>query len=633
MIVIPPCALNLGEEFHPNAQPTWFVFQSSTSVGTFLGMLSFLSFPVRHVFCVFVAGIIVFALGGILEGTAQLVSTGIPPSEEPATIIGTVTVDGVPQEGASVQLLMSSLARRELQVRLTADPTTPRIEEGPFAGFVNMEDVGVVAPVTTDESGRFRFTGVPAGEYHLLVDEPGFAITYAGEVPAERQWVEPVIAVFGGTTSEYRIDLVADGTISGGVFDESGRPIPDLRVAALAYQYVRGRRVLTQYRPVALPEPITATGDASRASDEATDDSGRYSLSGLPAGEYYLVANPDSIGDASPLYYPGTTDPATAVPITIAQGADVTGINFQWRPSPLVPLRGRIQGPPPDSEIYLVLADPDGQPVVSESIRPNPPGDFELMAPPNRAYELFAVTGGGPTSGFWRDEYYGMTPVIAGDRPVENILVTLNPPVPFDARVVWESVPPANFEGWQGSAVGLTYDLPIGRGGLSFFLPDDGSFDNDSFGPLPHRIATTALPTGTYVESARYGRTDPLIDGFDPSLDPGSVLELRIGNQAAQVSGTVRPGGAVFPNAVVTLVPDGDRRGRLDLLQTESTDPQGNFAFETVAPGTYLLFAWDSIPDGAIESEVFRLPFESQATRIIADRLETINVDTTLIER
>jgi hypothetical protein len=52
-----------------------------------------------------------------------------------------------------------------------------------------------------------------------------------------------------------------------------------------------------------------------------------------------------------------------------------------------------------------------------------------------------------------------------------------------------------------------------------------------------------------------------------------------------------------------------------------------------VVPGTYLVFGWTDIPEGAIESEEFRLPYEPRATRVTVDRLETEDVEVDLIER
>jgi hypothetical protein len=56
------------------------------------------------------------------------------------------------------------------------------------------------------------------------------------------------------------------------------------------------------------------------------------------------------------------------------------------------------------------------------------------------------------------------------------------------------------------------------------------------------------------------------------------------------------------------------------LFDSIRSDTAGGFRFDTVVPGAYLVFAWESIPDGAIENEPFRLPYEPRAERIYVDR-------------
>jgi hypothetical protein len=51
--------------------------------------------------------------------------------------------------------------------------------------------------------------------------------------------------------------------------------------------------------------------------------------------------------------------------------------------------------------------------------------------------------------------------------------------------------------------------------------------------------------------------------------------------------------------ATVVLVPDGDRRSRLDLFRTTSAGDGGRFVLRGIPPGDYRLFAWEDVEPGA----------------------------------
>jgi hypothetical protein len=60
--------------------------------------------------------------------------------------------------------------------------------------------------------------------------------------------------------------------------------------------------------------------------------------------------------------------------------------------------------------------------------------------------------------------------------------------------------------------------------------------------------------------------------------------------------------GKPFPNSPVTLIPaDGKSRP-----VKQSVDDDGNFKIAGLRPGTYKLFAWEEVDDGAWQDPEFR---------------------------
>jgi hypothetical protein len=64
--------------------------------------------------------------------------------------------------------------------------------------------------------------------------------------------------------------------------------------------------------------------------------------------------------------------------------------------------------------------------------------------------------------------------------------------------------------------------------------------------------------------------------------------------------------------ATVVLVPDTFLRQRSTLYKTVTTDSEGRFHFETIAPGDYKVFAWEDVDRGAWEDPNFLRQIEAR---------------------
>jgi len=114
-------------------------------------------------------------------------------------------------------------------------------------------------------------------------------------------------------------------TISGTVYESDGiTPVADATVYAL-YEPCGGMMM----------------GDLQIINTGRTDDSGAYTISGLPEGDVYILARPmvafDSNAPTKPSYirewYNNAYSCDEAIPVTVTAGAEKGGIDFQLDPS------------------------------------------------------------------------------------------------------------------------------------------------------------------------------------------------------------------------------------------------------------------------------------------------------------
>jgi hypothetical protein len=91
-------------------------------------------------------------------------------------------------------------------------------------------------------------------------------------------------------------------------------------------------------------------------------------------------------------------------------------------------------------------------------------------------------------------------------------------------------------------------------------------------------------------------------------------LELVVSPSGGQVEGVVtdakeQPAQA----ATVVLVPELARQSHLSLFKTASTDQNGHYSIQGIAPGDYTVYAFEDIPPGAFQDRDFLQSFEKSA--------------------
>ena len=173
---------------------------------------------------------------------------------------------------------------------------------------------------TTDSTGSYRITNVPAGTYNVQPITPVFALD--GEINS-------LVVSEGESIDGINFSLIPGGVITGKITDADGRPLIEENVNVL----------LTN------GSVITVHGDGLIR----TDDRGIYRAYGLRPGKYQVwVGRDESLPDGPrPAYrrtfYPSVTDMAKATDIEVTEGSETKNIDIVvGRPPATFKVSGRV---------------------------------------------------------------------------------------------------------------------------------------------------------------------------------------------------------------------------------------------------------------------------------------------------
>jgi Carboxypeptidase regulatory-like domain len=183
----------------------------------------------------------------------------------------------------------------------------------------------------TDNSGQFKFDGLPPGKYDLRATKPGVGTAIYGATSV-RELGELITLEDGETRAGVKIRFLHSATISGRVLDPHGDPAINVAVTLLRPGRNLGERVLVQYR------------------EGSTNDRGEYRFDDVAPGQYYVHAQqPPIFGAAEPLtpqFLGGGRDSKDATILTIHGDESLAGIDFHMTSEAAVQIQGRVMGVP-----------------------------------------------------------------------------------------------------------------------------------------------------------------------------------------------------------------------------------------------------------------------------------------------
>jgi protocatechuate 3,4-dioxygenase beta subunit len=494
----------------------------------------------------------------------------------------------------------------------------------------NQAEAGDYTAVTGAD-GRFRIEGIAPGRYHLFAERTGFL-----EVDKHRARSEERVLTLtaGQELKDLQIHLQAAAVAKGRVVDEDGDPLPNAQVAVLRQTFTSGRDRWEQ------------------VGAERTNDLGEYRIASLPAGNYYVSVSPppdfksliEAAGAAKPednasaadkaatsyqtTYYPGTTDRSQAAPVQLRAG-DEFPVNFSLTPSPSLSIRGSVVGLPPHSTAVITLQSRDFNLVLSGAevhkdgtfaIRDVSPGAYTIMASvenapaPMTARQTLQVANNveglrlAPQPGGW----------IHGSLHLEGKANTAQ------QDPMYLSLRPAD-----GDEEGL--GMFFAGAGFSPLVQvaDAGNFEWKGVPPGNYYIelrSDRGANSEWYLKSVLAGGHDADESGI--SVNGGAVaLDLVASADGGVVEGIATDQkGEPVANAVIVAVPEVRFRGRVNRYRKTVSDQSGRFTLHGIAPGTYTLFAWESLDGEAFYNPDFLKNNEGQGSVLRVTEGERKNV-------
>jgi uncharacterized GH25 family protein/protocatechuate 3,4-dioxygenase beta subunit len=396
----------------------------------------------------------------------------------------------------------------------------------------------------SDPEGRFVLEGLHEGEWQIRAEAKDAPACSAQQIRVPGQ--SPLVLV-----------LASACTISGVVVDPKGQAVRSARVRA----------------EPARNESRSFVFNANKKFSASSDGEGKFTISGIPPGPLALHATSDEWAAPAPL------------PFDLAPGQKLENVQLVLRtPGRILGLvldrQGRTDGGRPISlsggasgSWQQTTSDANGR----FSFDKLSPGDYQLHTQAKQ--EEYAAAGDDQNrwNRVWQEQQRSLKVEVSEGLTTEVTLGGL----PKDAIHLVGRVTCA------GRAVANAYLQAWGRRHSEGDEPqnfhasaaDDGSFDLVLGGQGKYQINVNADGSGSSTAIAFE---------VEVNAQPQQTHDFEL--PGARISGrVVDPGGK--PQAQVWLQLGSDRRARGDrhagVTGSVSSDEEGRFAFEHVAPGTY----------------------------------------------
>lgn len=479
----------------------------------------------------------------------------------------------------------------------------------------------------SDSNGSFTMEAVPPGRYSIEAQKPG----YFG--PQERSSRAVQSIEVGADSDPVVIKMAAESVIYGRLTDANGQPVDSVGLRLT-------QRVLRN-----------GTWRLESRSSTSSDEDGVFRFANLPAGTYYLSAGPEVtrhealFGDPSTprtgwpaVYYPQAPDMASAAPIHVTSGQKMAA-DMVLNRVPLYTVSGVITGAMPGRGVSIQVQTSSGD-FVAVGVRVHQEtGEFESHLPAG-SYRLKAF------SQFGEQQVRSDTRITV-EKDLTQLQVALQPAVsiPIHARMddrVQDAAQSARTRGFVRTpdaynappvAVHLIASDP---GGHDVYSVNSGTQGNHTLvlrSIEPGRYRAELSPYGGwYVESAVCGSANLLTEELVITSGTSCSLELALRNDGGTINASMERGKPGSSGMALLVAAPGLGAPRVQPFYTPDATRPAQIEFNGIAPGEYLLFAFDN-PEGIEYSnpEVLH-SYASQATPVTISPGQTTKVTTQLIQ-
>jgi protocatechuate 3,4-dioxygenase beta subunit len=528
---------------------------------------------------------------------------------------------------------------------------------------------------TTDDTGAFSFTALPAGRYSLTASRPGHVtVTYG-----QRQPGRPGTQIELSDGQKFRADLqIPKGSvITGTVLDEHGEAAPQT--------------------PVRVMRLVTASGERTLASTNSgtTDDRGIYRVFGLMPGEYVVCASPrntnlpdlqrmevelrslqeaaarvtaeqsqqfreriTSIQSAlpagetetapgyAPVCYPGTVSPASASPVTVGIAEERMAVDFQLQLAPLANIEGVVVNSTgaaiTQMNVTLTDAASLGPSMLNMSARPDSEGRFRIRNVPPGQYRLTARStiapprpapgppppaaaggrgGRGAASARPRPiTVWASADVSVDGRNLSNVMLSLQQGVSVSGQIAFEGTTQAPPTDLTRMRVTIS---PVGRspfGGASAGQVDAaGRFTIPGVPPGRYRLNATGAGNW-FTESAMIGGQDALDFPFEIKGNQNvSGVTITLTDRRTELTGkVVDDKNQPAVDSTIIIFPADARywAGASRRIQTTRPSTDGTYTFRNLPPGEYRIATPYDIEPGATSDPAVLQQLDASSMRV-----------------
>lgn len=487
----------------------------------------------------------------------------------------------------------------------------------------------------TSADGTFELNGLHGGQYVLTVTRRAFATSSAeirGFTSARRLGLGWLISLpEGQAVRNAEIRLPPAAVVTGQVVDEDGEPMMGVVVEAEQYRYLQGSRTLfaaaratsddrgiyrlydlapgryfiktrssgqrSRFGGVFVPNGPAGSVDSGAASARA----GRGQIFGGGAGRdgEEAFSYPDT-------YYPKAHSASEAIPLQLAPGAEMAGIDFALSPAPTYSISGTVTGIPSASQAtgefprnsVLVTVLPAGQYAFTapSAMAPANPatGEFTIhgVAPGN--YQLIARLNSRGRNG---GSSIGVARVNVANASADGVSISILEDVTVPGRVIL----PEGSGASSPARISITAVRRLSVGRSSARVNADGTFEMNLPRAEPLRFEVASIPEGLYVKRIVVGAVDVLRNPAYSLAGDGGRMSVELAGDGANLSGMVRDSrGVGIANARVSLMPTSSFATEEDAAgliwrRTATTADDGSFAISAIAPGRYRLYAFEAL--------------------------------------
>ncbi len=471
--------------------------------------------------------------------------------------------------------------------------------------------------VSTDAEGKFKFQGVEAGTYNLMVQKQGFVPERGPGYVGRGIRVAPGQEVSG---LEYKLQPFA--VITGRVVDDEGEPVQGIAVNVLRRRFMNGKRRWMQ------------------SNGGGTNDLGEFRIFNVGPGKVLIsttqmrrtrnfavpmvVVEGGGVADEQqfvPTYYPSAYDSEQATVVEIKAGQTVTNVDIQLRRGTVYRISGRVTDPEAQGPIRFGVSAMRADDMMrgGEGASTKPDGTFEIRGMRPGSYVLTATTYDQRASAGQRR--LGVVKLdVAGD--VEGVAIEIKNGFKVSGSL---SIQTTN-TGEKVDPKSVNIMLVPAEQGMYFGPPSqvtvaaDGTWSAENAIPGTYRLNATprsAAGASSYVAAVTVGGEDYLGKELDMTQGPVGPIRVVLSTNSGTINGTLDSSELSSDGSGFAVAIPAEAKYRLvDQLRPSPVSQDGSFSIRGLRPGEYLVYVFDQSQPGALEDPEILKQVEPKGVRV-----------------